>query len=154
MLAVRREAVTWRRAWLANTPSAYWTYLQRYPRGPHAYDARLRLGSINAALTAPPRFEAYEFDVPPPVEEEEVYFRRPYVVFDDPDWGAPPPMGYLLPPRPISGRAGAAAAALCRPAALAADRRAAAVRAARRAPRLVSCARRGADPAARRQYLL
>jgi uncharacterized caspase-like protein len=101
MLAVRREAVTWRRAWLANTPAAYWTYLQRYPRGPHAGDARLRLASINAALMAPPRFEAYEFDVPPPVEEEEVYFRRPYVVFNDPDWGAPPPMGYLLPSPPI-----------------------------------------------------
>jgi hypothetical protein len=29
MLAVRREAVTWRRAWQAHPPSAYWTYLHR-----------------------------------------------------------------------------------------------------------------------------
>jgi uncharacterized caspase-like protein len=101
MLAARREAVTWRRVWLANTPNAYWTYLQRYPRGPHAYDARLRLGSLNAALIPPPRFDAYEFDVPPPIEGEEVYFERPYVVFENPAWGPPPPVGYLLPPRPV-----------------------------------------------------
>ncbi|MGO9390268.1 caspase family protein [Rhodoblastus sp.] len=101
MLALRREAITWRRAWLANTPNAYWTYLQYYPRGPHSEDARLRLGMLNAELAPPPHFEVYALDVPPPVEAEAIYFNRPYVVFDDPAWGAPPPMGYLLAPRPL-----------------------------------------------------
>ncbi|WP_294534866.1 caspase family protein [uncultured Rhodoblastus sp.] len=101
MLALRREAVTWRRAWLANMPGAYWTYLQFYPRGPHAEDARRRLGLLNVALLPPPRFDAYAFDVPPPADAEEIYFNRPYVVFDDPAWGAPPPMTYLLPERPF-----------------------------------------------------
>jgi uncharacterized caspase-like protein len=99
MLALRREALTWRRAWLANTPNAYWTYLKFYPRGPHAEDARRRLGLLNFALTPPPRFDSYAFDVPPPDEAEEIYFNRPIVVFDDPAWGPPPPMAYLLPQR-------------------------------------------------------
>ena len=43
MLAARREAITWRRTYVANTPESYWTYLQRYPRGPHAADAGRRL---------------------------------------------------------------------------------------------------------------
>ena len=99
MLAVRREALTWRRAWRANTPSAYWTYLQRYPRGPHGEDARRRLATLSAALMPPPQYTPYEFDVPPPMDTEYVYFDRPYVVFDDNDYGPPPPMGYLLPER-------------------------------------------------------
>ena len=101
MLAVRREAATWRRAWLANTPNACWTYLQRYPHGPHGEDARLRLGALNAAYPPPPHFDAYEFDAPPPVEQEAYYFHRPFIVFDNSDFGAPPPVGWLLPPRPI-----------------------------------------------------
>jgi uncharacterized caspase-like protein len=101
MLALRREALTWRRAWLANTPGAYWTYLRYYPRGPHAEDARRRLARLNGALTPPPRFDSYAFDVPPPDEAEQIYFNRPIVVFDDPAWGAPPPMAYLLPQSPF-----------------------------------------------------
>jgi uncharacterized caspase-like protein len=101
MLALRREALTWRRAWLANTPNAYWTYLRYYPRGPHAEDARRRLARLNVAPAPPPRFDSYAFDVPPPDEAEEIYFNRPTVVFDDPGWGAPPPMAYLLPQRPF-----------------------------------------------------
>jgi uncharacterized caspase-like protein len=101
MLALRREALTWRRAWLANTPGAYWTYLRYYPRGPHAEDARRRLGRLNVALAPPPRFDSYAFDVQPPDEAEQIYFNRPIVVFDDPSWGAPPPMAYLLPQSPF-----------------------------------------------------
>ncbi len=34
--AARREAITWRRTYRADTPNAYWSYLRRYPHGPHA----------------------------------------------------------------------------------------------------------------------
>jgi uncharacterized caspase-like protein len=46
--AARREAITWRRTFRADTPNAYWSYLQRYPRGPHAGDARRRLAILTA----------------------------------------------------------------------------------------------------------
>src|SRR6516164_7568668 len=36
IIAARREAITWHRTRLVDTPDAYWSYLQRYPRGPHA----------------------------------------------------------------------------------------------------------------------
>ena len=50
--AARREAITWRRTYRTDTPAAYWSYLQRYPRGPHAADARRRLHSDRAAGAA------------------------------------------------------------------------------------------------------
>src|SRR5208283_5338187 len=40
ILAARREALFWRKSRMLNTPAAYWTYLSRYPHGPHAFDAR------------------------------------------------------------------------------------------------------------------
>src|SRR5712691_4270465 len=40
ILAARREAITWRRTRLADTPPAYWSYLRRYPDGPHAADRK------------------------------------------------------------------------------------------------------------------
>ncbi|PPQ30842.1 hypothetical protein CCR94_11305, partial [Rhodoblastus sphagnicola] len=103
LLAVRREALTWRRARSGDSPAAYWTYLQRYPRGPHAEDARRRLTILRAELAPPPRFEEVEFeDVAPPPDwearEDAVYFRRPYVEFDDADYGPPPPRVEFLPP--------------------------------------------------------
>ena len=54
ILAARREAITWRRTYLADTPDAYWSYLRRYPEGPHAWDARRRLTILSAALKPPP----------------------------------------------------------------------------------------------------
>ena len=39
LLAARREAITWRRTCQANVPGAYWSYLERFPRGPHVADA-------------------------------------------------------------------------------------------------------------------
>ena len=100
MLALRREALTWRQACQVNSPPAYWTYLHRYRRGPHVEDARRRLILINAAVEPPPRYDYYEFDAPPPVEHDDFYINRPFVVFDDADYGPPPPMVMLLPPRP------------------------------------------------------
>ena len=46
MLAVRREEIIWRRCVTADTPPAYWSYLRRYPGGPHVWDARRRLASF------------------------------------------------------------------------------------------------------------
>ncbi|HUO53891.1 MAG TPA: caspase family protein, partial [Rhodoblastus sp.] len=102
VLAVRREAISWRRAWDVNTPNAYWTYLQLYPHGPHAFDARRRLAVLSAPPAPPANFDIVEFDVPPPPPAETVYFRRPYVVFDDPEWGPPPPPPDVFLPPPVA----------------------------------------------------
>ena len=103
ILAVRREALTWRRTRVADSPNAYWSYLRRYPRGPHVGDARRRLSELAAAYDPPPSFEMIDYDVPPPPEDEIVYVDRPVVMFDDPDFGflpPPPPPIYFLPPPP------------------------------------------------------
>jgi uncharacterized caspase-like protein len=103
IVAARREAITWRRTRMIDTPEAYWSYLRRYPRGPHAADARRRLAFLTAALEPPPSFAVVEYDVPPPPPDEFVYFERPVLVFDDPDYAfapPPPPPIYLLPPPP------------------------------------------------------
>jgi uncharacterized caspase-like protein len=101
IVAARREAITWRRTYGADTPDAYWSYLHRYPHGPHAWDARRRLAALAAALEPPPAFAAIDYDVPPPPPYEMDYVDRPYVAFDDPAYGfAPPPPApvYFLPP--------------------------------------------------------
>jgi uncharacterized caspase-like protein len=54
IVAARREAMTWRRTRSVDTPPAYWSYLRRYPRGAHAYDARRRLAYLSAAFEPPP----------------------------------------------------------------------------------------------------
>src|SRR6185295_2312937 len=101
--AARREAVTWRRTYRADTPNAYWSYLQRYPRGPHAADARRRLSILTAPLEPPQAFDVLDYDVPPPPPEELIYIDRPVLAFGDPefDFVAPPPAPvYYLPPPP------------------------------------------------------
>lgn len=103
LIAARREALVWRRTWMEGTPEAYWSYLARYPRGPHAWDARRRLASIAAALEPPPRFAALVYDVPPPPPEEIVYVDRPVLFLDDPVFALPPPPPpalIFLPPPP------------------------------------------------------
>jgi uncharacterized caspase-like protein len=104
MVAARREAITWRRTRVVDTPPAYWSYLRRYPEGPHAGDAHRRLAYLAAAFEPPPRFTALAYDVLPPPPEEIVYIRRPILVFDDPVFGfAPPPPApiiFLAPPPP------------------------------------------------------
>ncbi|MEH2547254.1 putative caspase-like protein [Bradyrhizobium sp. AZCC 2262] len=101
--AARREAITWRRTYRADTPNAYWSYLQRYPRGPHAADARRRLAILTASLEPPPSFDVIDYDVPPPPPEEFIYVDRPVLAFGDPDLDfVPPPPApvYYLPPPP------------------------------------------------------
>jgi uncharacterized caspase-like protein len=103
ILAARREAITWRRTYLADTPDAYWSYLRRYPRGPHAADARRRLAILTAPLDPPPSFAMLDYDVPPPPPDEFVYVDRPVLAFSDPDFDfvpPPPPPVYFLPPPP------------------------------------------------------
>lgn len=102
IVAARREAITWRETWVADTPEAYWSYLRRYPRGPHVWDARRRLEHFEAALEPPPSFTVIEYDVPPPPPPEVVYVDRPVLYFDDADFGyaPPPPVVFLAPPPP------------------------------------------------------
>jgi Caspase domain len=101
MIAVRREETIWRRAVLANTPPAYWSYLRRYPDGPHIWDARRRLALLAAAYDPPPDFAYYDFGVPPPPPDELVYFQQPVVMFEGPRFAPPPPPPlFFLPPRP------------------------------------------------------
>jgi len=101
--AARREAITWRRTYRADTPNAYWSYLQRYPRGPHAADARRRLAILTAPIEPPPTFDVIDYDVPPPPPEEFIYIDRPVLAFGDPEFDfvpPPPPPVYYLPPPP------------------------------------------------------
>ncbi len=101
IVAARREAITWLRSYRVDTPQAYWSYLRRYPRGPHAYDARRRLAIITAPLEPPPSFAVIDYDVPPPPPDEIVYVDRPVLVFSDPEFDfAPPPPIFFLPPPP------------------------------------------------------
>ena len=101
LLAARREAITWQRTYQANIPAAYWSYLKRYPRGPHMADARRVLTRLGAAITPPSKFAAMEYDVPPPLPNELEYIERTVLAFDDPAFEPPPPpSGYLLQPPP------------------------------------------------------
>jgi uncharacterized caspase-like protein len=104
IVAARREAITWRRTRVVDTPPAYWSYLRRYPQGPHAADAHRRLAFLAAAFEPPPSFTAMAYDLPPPPPEEIVYIRRPVLVFDDPVFAfappPPPPVIFLAPPPP------------------------------------------------------
>jgi uncharacterized caspase-like protein len=102
--AARREAITWLRSYRADTPQAYWSYLRRYPRGPHAGDARRRLAILIAPLEPPPSFAVIGYDVPPPPPDEFVYVDRPMLMFSDPEFDfappPPPPLFFLPPPPP------------------------------------------------------
>jgi uncharacterized caspase-like protein len=104
IIAARREAITWRHSYRADTPNAYWSYLRRYPNGPHAWDARRRLAALAAALEPPPAFAVMNYDVPPPPPDEMLYVERPVLAFDDPVYAfAPPPpapLFFLPPPEP------------------------------------------------------
>jgi uncharacterized caspase-like protein len=99
LLAARREAIIWRRTRIVNTPDAYWSYLNRYPRGPHAGDARWRLEALAAPVVPPASFAPIVYAVPPPPPAEIVYVSRPVLVLGDPAFGfvPPPPIVFLAP---------------------------------------------------------
>jgi uncharacterized caspase-like protein len=103
IIAARREAIIWRRTYLADTPQAYWTYLRRYPEGPHSWDCHRRLTFLSAALEPPPSFAMVDYDVPPPPPAELVVVSRPVFYFGDPYFAfapPPPPPVFFLPPPP------------------------------------------------------
>ena len=109
LLAARREALTWQRTIRVNSPDAYWSYLRRYPKGPHVADARRRLARLAAAQNPPAVFNVIEYDVAPPPGEELAFFDDPEIVYYDPDYAPPsataiylpPPPAYWAPPAPI-----------------------------------------------------
>ncbi len=102
LIAVRREAIMWRRALSIDTREAYWSYLERYPQGAHVADAERRLARLAAAYDPPPAFVPMAFaDVPPPPPDEVVYLTQPQIVFDDPVFVPPPPVPvFFCPPPP------------------------------------------------------
>lgn len=100
LLAARREAMTWQRTYEVNTPAAYWSYLNRYPGGPHAADAHRRLAALAATADPPPSFAPIAYNVPPPPPQEIEYVDRPVLVLNNPLFGfvPPPPIVFLAPP--------------------------------------------------------
>jgi uncharacterized caspase-like protein len=102
LLAARREAITWRRTYQANVPESYWSYLERYPRGPHLADARRLLTHLGAAIEPPSKFARLDYDVPPPLPDELEYVERSVLAFDDPAFAfeqpQPSPAYFLAPP--------------------------------------------------------
>jgi len=81
MLAVHREETIWRRCIFNNTTPAYWSYLRRCPRGPHAWDARRRLAMIGAPLEGPLDLAFIDFGVPSRPPNELVFVDRPILMF-------------------------------------------------------------------------
>jgi uncharacterized caspase-like protein len=101
MLAVRREEFIWRRAIIANTPPAYWSYLRRYPNGPHVWDARRRLAMLGSPLEPAGDFALFDFGVPPPPPDELGFVDQPILIFEGPGFLPPPPPPlFFMPPRP------------------------------------------------------
>ena len=107
MIAVRREEIIWRRCVFDNTPPAYWSYLRRYPNGPHVWDARRRLAMIGAQLEGPPDFGFVDFGVRATAGRIDRR-RRPVVTFWGGDYEPPPPRRFF------SCRRGRANSSCCR----------------------------------------
>ncbi len=102
IIAARREAMIWAESRRADDPRALWTYMRRYPRGPHIFDARRRLAVLRASLEPPPRFDIVVYpDVAPPVPTEAAIVDQPFVLLDDPSWDPvpSPPRDVLPAPR-------------------------------------------------------
>ena len=87
LLAARREALVWHQTVRVGSPPAYWSYLRRYPRGPHTEEARLRLARIQAPVTPSRDFAEIVYqDIPEPLPVVEI--------IDDPDFWAPAPAAF------------------------------------------------------------
>jgi uncharacterized caspase-like protein len=101
LIAVRREAILWRRALSLDTREAYWSYLHSYPQGAHVADCERRLARLAADYDPPPAFVPMAFaDVAPPPPDEVVYLTQPEIVFDDPVFVPPPAVpAFFCPPR-------------------------------------------------------
>ncbi len=120
LLAARREAITWWRTHQAHVPDAYWTYLERYPRGPHAEEAHILLSRLGVSSAPPSTFARREYDIPPPLPAELPYIERPVLMLGDPDLAfehlPPMPAHFLGPPPPVGPELTKPAASLGGPA--------------------------------------
>src|SRR6266516_2236668 len=96
IVAARREAITWRRTRVVDTPHAYWSYLRRYPDGPHAGDAHRRLAFLAAAFEPPPSFAVMAYELPPPPPPVALFVLPIPVDPAVPVWVHPPQ--YVAPP--------------------------------------------------------
>jgi uncharacterized caspase-like protein len=104
VVAARREALIWRRTRWLDTPAAYWSYLRLYSDGPHVGDCYRRLAFLHASVEVPVEFNAVDYDVPPPLPDENIYFQQPAIFLGDASYGFPPPPpipeAFLPPPPP------------------------------------------------------
>ncbi len=103
LLAHRREALTWNRAHRTHTPNAYWSYMRRYPDGPHTADAGRLLAGSSAPRDPPARFEPYDFQgLAPPEEEERAVLDHPDFTPGGPNYAPVPatPARFLPPLAP------------------------------------------------------
>lgn len=100
MLALRREALIWQQTVRAGQATAFWTYMRRYPRGPHFAGARRMLAALSAPLDPPPRFDLIHYDgvgAPAPLDLE--FINHPFVFLDEGDAPpVPPPPARILTP--------------------------------------------------------
>ncbi len=64
-----REGILWHRTLVLGSTAAYWNYLDRYPDGPHAWEARDWLDS-HGQPTPPPDYVAQPLDLPPGYYDE------------------------------------------------------------------------------------
>jgi uncharacterized caspase-like protein len=94
LLAARRESITWKLTCQANEAIAYWSYLERYPNGPHAAEASRQLARMGVSATLPSKFVRMDYEVPPPLPDELEYIAQPALILDDPSFGFenPPPI--------------------------------------------------------------
>jgi uncharacterized caspase-like protein len=92
LLAARREVLTWHRSTETSTANGYWTYLERYPHGPHVADAQRWLMRAGAAVVPPSSFTRMECDVPTLLPDERQYIERTALNFGDPELAFGPPL--------------------------------------------------------------
>jgi uncharacterized caspase-like protein len=102
LLAARRESLIWQRTLQVTEPVAYWSYLERYPHGPHVAEAERILKRMAAVITPPSKFARMDYDIPPPSPDELEYIERATLMLDDPAFGfespPPTPAHFLEPP--------------------------------------------------------
>ncbi len=106
LLAYRREALTWAQAVRTHYPNAYWSYMRRYPEGPHISDARRVLAGAQAPLDPPPRFDSYDFEgLAAPDDEERAIIDHPAFGAGGLDYAPVPTVSArFLPPLPAAFR--------------------------------------------------
>jgi uncharacterized caspase-like protein len=102
MAAVRLEASTWAESVRVDAAAAYWTYMRRYPHGPHYIDVRRRLARLHMPLEPPSRYDPYDFvDCPPPTPDQTRFAPGSDLTPGGAVWPPSPPMPDDLLPQPL-----------------------------------------------------